>query len=181
MPTRSSREFHPGLLSDRAQAVIDGTSGLTLNITGNGQTTTAVSGGGLYDDFCIGYVGSGSSSGSVDISGLTIENAGTGGGTAGCGGTGSGIYNFGDNSTSLTVTNSTISGNTANAEGGGIFTLSPTTLNDDTISGNTAPGGGGGILEQNAPVTITDSTILGNSGIERGRHLQLRRHAHRNR
>lgn len=144
--------------------MLNGTSGLTLTIDGNGQSTTAVSGSGLHTVFDIGYVGSGSTSSSVDISGLTIKDAGAGGSP----GYGAGIYNFGDNHTSLAVTNSTVTGNIANADGGGIYTGGPTTLTDDTISDNTAPSGGGGIVDTDVPVTITDSTISGNTGVGEG-------------
>ena len=83
----------------------------------------------------------------------------------------------------LTVTNSTISGNTAEEEGGGIF--GRVTVTDSTISGNTAfrgdgiagsrievtnstisgnTGGGGGIYTFGGYVQVTDSTISGNTG-----------------
>jgi hypothetical protein len=70
----------------------------------------------------------------------------------------------------LTVSNSTISGNTVTAafdRGGGIFNeRGMLTVNNSIISGNTASGGlgfGGGISTFDGTVTITDSTISGNT------------------
>jgi CSLREA domain-containing protein len=77
---------------------------------------------------------------------------------------GGGIYN--SNGT-LTVTNSTISGNsttnTGYFGGGGIFNVGPLTIAGTTVSGNTATTEGGGIYNYKATATITDSTISGNS------------------
>ena len=66
----------------------------------------------------------------------------------------------------LTVTNSTISGNLANDNGGGIFIddmAARTTVTDSTISGNGAVNEGGGIANGDAPLTVTNSTISGNT------------------
>lgn len=76
---------------------------------------------------------------------------------------------------SLSVTNSTISDNTAAEQGGGIFiTGSPASttlvLTDSVVSGNTALGsfGGGGLMLSSGTVLITDSTISGNNGSSGG-------------
>jgi CSLREA domain-containing protein len=67
------------------------------------------------------------------------------------------------NASSLTVTNSTISGNNATNGGGGIFSeFNTVTVTNSTISGNSATYGGGIYSEQNT-VTVTNSTISGNS------------------
>jgi hypothetical protein len=93
------------------------------------------------------------------IYGLTIAN-----GHAYIGG---GINNNG----TLTVINSTISGNSAEVdgfgggEGGGINNNATLTVINSTISGNSVPGGsgyGGGIANGGA-MTVTNSTISGNS------------------
>jgi uncharacterized repeat protein (TIGR01451 family) len=89
------------------------------------------------------------------ISGLTIAN----GNTPSVGG---GILSNGV----ATITNSTISGNTASSSsGGGIVNGSGTmTIINSTISGNSAGGGfGGGINSVAGTLTVTNSTISGNS------------------
>jgi predicted outer membrane repeat protein len=80
------------------------------------------------------------------------------------------------NSGTLTVVNSTISGNQAN-QGGGIYQLSGTmTISNSIIDGNTVsvPDGsgevadGGGIYVKNATLTISNSTISNNSSKNSG-------------
>ncbi len=89
------------------------------------------------------------------------------------GGAGGGIYIHNSTST-LTLTNSVVSGNSA-ASGGGIFTWHGGTLtvNNSTISGNQATGSGGGIYTQNGVTTVTNSTISGNSGSPGGGILSI--------
>jgi parallel beta-helix repeat protein len=78
---------------------------------------------------------------------------------------GGGIY--ADDSSTVTLTNSTVSGNTASGYGGGIHAddSSTVTLTNSTISGNTASKSGGGIFtyHPNTTVTLTNSTVSGNS------------------
>ncbi|MDA8184790.1 MAG: IPT/TIG domain-containing protein, partial [Actinomycetota bacterium] len=73
---------------------------------------------------------------------------------------GGGILNNGF----MTVTDSTMSGNTATSGygGGGIFNSGIMTVTDSTISGNTAPYGGG-IFNYGGTMTVTDSTVSGNT------------------
>ena len=72
---------------------------------------------------------------------------------------GGGIYNGG----TLNVTTSTIISNTApRGNGGGIYTLSTVSLTNSTISRNMASNDGGGIFS-NGTVTITNSTLSGNT------------------
>jgi hypothetical protein len=91
-------------------------------------------------------------SSTVTISGLTIANgnptSAVGGGIGG-GGT-------------LTITNCTVSGNTA-VSGGGISIGGTVTITNSTIAGNTASTFGGGIYFGIGTVTITNSTISGNT------------------
>ncbi len=65
------------------------------------------------------------------------------------------------------MTNSTISGNTAGNDGGGIENYGTTTLTNSTVSGNTAHGYGGGIDNwgPNAVLTLHSSLISGNTVI----------------
>ncbi|MDF5707991.1 MAG: Calx-beta domain-containing protein [Nostoc sp. S4] len=69
---------------------------------------------------------------------------------------GGGIY-----SSSATISNSTISSNTANTNGGGIYSSS-TTISNSTISSNTANSNGGGIYSS-SNLTLSNSTISSNT------------------
>jgi predicted outer membrane repeat protein len=89
---------------------------------------------------------------SVAISGVTITDGKENG-------SGGGIENEG----TLTVSNSSVSGNTA-VFGGGISQepLAGTlTLTNTTVSGNHATFGGG--IEADGPVTLNNSTVSGNT------------------
>jgi len=90
---------------------------------------------------------------------------------------GSGIYAF--NSTAaipLSISNSTISSNTAVGNGGAIYlgsVANPVILDGVTISNNSAQYGGG-IYNNGVQLTITDSTIQSNSASQNagGMHIQ---------
>ena len=85
----------------------------------------------------------------VSVTGLTIT-----GGNAKAGG---GIYEEGG---TLTVADSTVTGNTASYGGGGIYIEYGTlTLTNSTVSDNA----GGGICNEEGALTLTNSTISGNS------------------
>ena len=77
--------------------------------------------------------------------------------TGAAGSSGGGIFNSG----TLTVANSTISGNTgggiANGNGGTL------TVTNSTISGNTVVNYGGGIYNFAGTLTVTNSTIVRNT------------------
>jgi len=96
------------------------------------------------------------SSGLLTVDELTVtgSSSGEGGGILGAG--------------AVTVTNSTLSGNTATSgDGGGIRGFGAVTVTNSTVSGNTASGdgggiGGGGIVGGDA-VTVTNSTLSGNT------------------
>ena len=82
--------------------------------------------------------------------------------------TGGGIYNNG----SLTVTNCTLSGNSA-PDGGGIYSSGVLTVINSTLSGNSVNGGsngwGGGIMNGGVGIlTVTNSTVSGNSATSYG-------------
>ena len=149
------------------------TIGANLNLAGPGANLLSVSGNHSYQVFNV------SSGVAALISGLTItggSNAANGGGIANSGtltvsnssisgntstsANGGGISNSG----TLTVSNSAISGNTsANGSGGGIFTSAgPLTVSNSTFTSN-ASGYGGGIYLSSAYMTVADSTLSGNS------------------
>jgi hypothetical protein len=101
----------------------------------------------------------------VTISGLTIRNGHDDT-------TGGGIDN--ESGATLTITNSTLSGNTAGSvgnpsvEGGGIFNSGTLTIVNSTVSGNTAGGisGGGGGMFNGGTLTIVNSTVSDNTAIK---------------
>lgn len=96
----------------------------------------------------------------VTISGMTISN----GNTLEVDDRGGGISNE-DNGT-LTITNSTISGNKAEDDGA-IRNLGTLEVSNATLSGNTSNGTAGGIYNDNeATAMVSDSTFSGNSATE---------------
>jgi CSLREA domain-containing protein len=85
-------------------------------------------------------------------------------------------YNYGGgiyaaSSGSLTISNTTVSNNSAinvitpsESLGGGIFVNSiPVTFTNSTLSGNTSSGDGGGIYHFNAALNLVNSTVSGNT------------------
>ena len=107
-------------------------------------------GGGIYND-----------SGMLEIRHSTVSDNRIGfnlppmfGATAG------GIYSNG----TLEISDSTVSGNFAIRDGGGIVNYNGTmTITNSTVSSNTVPGYQGGGIENLGPLTITNSTISGNT------------------
>ncbi|ELS00203.1 right-handed parallel beta-helix repeat-containing protein, partial [Gloeocapsa sp. PCC 73106] len=77
-----------------------------------------------------------------------------------------------------TINNSTISGNVANNEGGGIDAYGVITINNSTISGNTAGLGGGVDNGRRSTLYINNSTFSGNSatyagGLDNGGNITI--------
>jgi len=115
-------------------------------------------GGGLFNDVPFGPNNSVSGRGSMTISDSIVSDN-----------SGPGVWNY----LFLTVLNSTISGNSADGDGGGISSgtfKSPggVTVINSTISGNSTLSGGGGIAIQYGGLTIVNSTISGNSAGDAG-------------
>ncbi len=132
-----------------------------IEIKGPGADKFTVRGNPLaVDNYRIFHVTSGSV---VSISGITIS-----GGLASAG-SGGGIFNDGGN---LTVSDSTITDNSA-GEGGGIDTVNndtesqSTTITNSTISGNTSATSGGGVTTFSGRTTIKFSTITKNTANDR--------------
>ena len=130
---------------------------LAANVTISGFTITNGTGGMVSDR------------GALTLSDSSVvNNVGTDGG---------GIFNEATNrATMVTITNSTISGNSATGNGGGIFTQglggdATLTVSNSTISGNSATGNGGGIFSEatgleagaSSTVEVSNSTLSGNS------------------
>jgi hypothetical protein len=131
----------------------------SVTINGPGAANLAVDGNATSRVF---QVGSGTT---VTIAGLTIAN--------GAGYFGGGIYT---DSSTLTINNCVLSGNSATGSfGGGIYTDSSTlTINNCILSGNSAAVTGGAIINSDftvaggAILTINNSTLSGNSAVGRG-------------
>jgi len=140
----------------------DGSSGsatLTIiNSTVRGNFSPA--GAGIFND------GDQGSATLTIINSVVSDNQSTNGSPPKDVGVAGGILNGG----TLTITNSTVTGNSASNEGGGILNGGALTVISSTISGNRAggfgennfPGNGGGIFSQGT-LTISNSTISGNS------------------
>ena len=142
-------------------AITSATTAGTLLITNStGASNLLISGNNTSRVFSV------NSGANLTINGVTITK---GNGAGGIGnGSGGGIFN--DAGGTLTLTNSTVSGNTASASGGGIAAFGGTmTLTNSTVSGNTATdSAGGGIYAYGATSTLTNSTVSGNTAINGG-------------
>lgn len=87
--------------------------------------------------------------------------------------TGGAIYNHNGGTGFLDLTNVTISGNTAQSAGGGIYTRDAVTIVNSTITLNTADTGGGiRTLGGGAVVDLQNSIIAGNIGISANSDLE---------
>ncbi len=126
---------------------IDDTGGM-LTITGStiSGNTSQTNGGGVL---------------ASDGPALIVSTTTVSGNKAGVGFNGAGIY---DIDMPLTISNSTISGNSGATNGGGVYAIqaAPTIVNS-TINGNSATNGGGVFCNSTA-LTIVDCTVAGNSG-----------------
>ena len=110
-------------------------------VSGN---SASVTGGGLV-----------SNSGTLELTNSTVsQNSADGGGLANL------------TTGTATVTGGTFSGNTASAQGGGLFSNGPTlTVTGATVSGNSAASRGGGLFNNGGTLSLTDTTVTGNSSI----------------
>jgi hypothetical protein len=115
-----------------------------IRIEGGGLIT--LSGGGNSQVFQV------DSGAHVTLDGLTIKDGSAGSGSGG------GI----DNAGNLTVTNSTLSDNTAGASGGGIDNTGSLTVSNITLTGNSAAANGGGI-DNAGNLTVSNVTLTGNT------------------
>jgi hypothetical protein len=139
------------ITSNKATCGRGGDGYSTYTFSGIGYTGGVGQGGGLY-----------ASGGSVTIASSTMAtNQGTGasGGLGGGDGAGQGggLYTGG----TLTLTDSTLSGNSAPAGGGGIFNTGTLTVSTSTLSGNSAAAGGG--IWNTGTLMVSNSTLSGNS------------------
>jgi CSLREA domain-containing protein len=128
-------------------------AGLTID---GGNNAITVSGGGNTQVFSV------CGCGDLTLTNLTVAD----GKATTPEPSGAGIYNEGG---TVTVTNSTFSGNSAGDSGGAIFNESGSTLRvtNSTFSGNSAGDSGGGIYN-GGTLTVTNSTFSGNSASTQG-------------
>ncbi|NES88353.1 MAG: right-handed parallel beta-helix repeat-containing protein [Okeania sp. SIO2B9] len=97
---------------------------------------------------------------------LQLENVEITGGFANDSPGGGALNNY---SGTVNISNSTISGNSADILGGGINNFFGTlNISNSTITGNSVDGNGGGIDNSFATLNISNSTITGNSGTNGG-------------
>ena len=109
------------------------------------------------------------SSGNLTLTGLTI----TGGRATGSIDVGGGIL-F-DSGGVLSLSNSTVSGNSSGGDGGGISTTNgDVSLSSSTVSGNSSGGNGGGISNFQGDVSLSSSTVSGNSSGGNGGGIRTR-------
>jgi hypothetical protein len=150
-------------------------------ISGNSASSYSGYGGGIYmtrgdltvSDSTINGNSAGSSGGGILIDrfsggNLTVIRSTISGNSA-LRGTGGGIdFNapyFLTNLRTLSISDSTVTGNSTGAEGGGIWSINAVvTVTGSTISGNSSASGGGGLYHRDeGSLTVTNSTINGNS------------------
>ena len=139
----------PETITLTSKLILNGTAG-PITIAGPGANLLTVSGGNAVQVFAVDFAVT------AVFSGLTIS-----GGSSPTGG--GGVFNNG----TLTLLNSTFTGNTAigGGEGGGVFNENVMTINGCTITNNTVIGSngeGGGVLNFDV-ITITGCTITNNA------------------
>lgn len=126
-----------------ATTPIDNSSDATLHLVGNGY---AIDGADSYRILTV-------QAGAVTIADVTLQYGNS------VGNWGGGIYN---DEGSVTVVNSTLSGNSADGSGGGIYNSGIMSLTNTLLSGNSTGERGGGIRNYGV-MTISNSTLSGNS------------------
>ncbi|MEM7016520.1 MAG: Calx-beta domain-containing protein [Pseudomonadota bacterium] len=142
-----SFSFGGGIIADVGSGMVTiNNSTVSLNVAGPGATGTR--GGGLILNTA------------TSITNSTIS--GNSAGFSGTNGSGGGISSGG---VPINIASSTISGNFARAEGGGISIsmASSSTINNSTISGNSAGGYGGGIYKFSGRFYLNNTTIANNT------------------
>ena len=154
----------------------------TVTINGPGAENLAIDGNAtsrVFDNFASNVtisgltitngLGSGNGGGGIfNQGGLTLSNSTVSNNVAGpgCCYRGGGINNAGG--ATLTVTDSTISGNSASYTGGGIENDGTLTVSNSMLSGNSSNGWGGGISTITGLFEVSNSIVSGNSAANGG-------------
>ncbi len=132
--------------SDRVLRIGAGVTAVIQELTLSGGMVSGTGGGGIYNQ------------GNLTVSNCVISN------NQDSGGAGGGIFNDGGGSI-LTITDSTISGNSS-SQGGGIYNMGTVLIERSTLSGNSASSSGGAIYNDNSlSLTLNNVTISGNQSI----------------
>lgn len=137
----------------------------SVTITGPGQSAVKVSGNDASRIFDV--TGLNTSTTVVSVSALTLMHGhAVGSAAAGAGGA---IRT--DQYSDLTLTDAAVSSNAADTSGGGIQAVGPLTVTNSTLSGNTATDGAGGAINyaaDNANLKIAGSAFSGNHAHSNG-------------
>jgi hypothetical protein len=137
--------FRDSFASGLGAGIVNYNTLIVTNATFSGNSTRSIGGSGIYNG------------GTLTVTGSTFSNNTTTGGNGG-----GGIFNGGG---TMTVADTTFSGNsaTSTSNGGGINNQGSASLTNVTLSGNTADGFGGGIANY-TDLAVTNSTLTGNVG-----------------
>ena len=137
---------------------ITSTKTISRDLTLDGGGLLTISGANTYQVFSV------NSGITFGVQNLTISNGRNTSGNA----SGGAIANLGGK---VTVMNSTLSGNSAVAFGGGIYNTGTLTVTGSVLNGNTiiaGGSGGGGIYTGNGTVVVANSTFTNNSAATGG-------------
>ena len=148
-----------GVLELSANVNVTGPGAAKFNVSGNNASSVFQVDASSVASISSLTVTSGNASnggGITNAGGLTISEIVVSNNTASQ--NGGGVYNTGG----LAFNFSTVSGNTASVNGGGIASTGNLTLYQNTLSGNTATGRGGAI-DSSGPLYVTEDTLSGNT------------------
>ena len=144
-----------------ADGASDGANGLPLitsdiTIQSDG-TSRIIARGASAPDFRLFTITSG---GTLTVDDLTLQNGSAVDSSPSLlDDAGGAIFNLGR----LTVSNSTLSGNSANFDGGAIYNIGILTVSTSILSGNSSSDDGGAIYSNVGTLTVNNSTLSGNS------------------
>ena len=143
-----------------ATPLVNNPNGATLTVAGNGRS---VDGAGNFRPFLV------TTDDTVTFDNIIIRNGKVTGDTGG-----GGIFNSG----TVTLKNSTLSGNSATftligGRGGGIYNNGTLTILNSTLSGNSADRFGGGVYNDTGTITLQNTTLSANSAGTSGGGLNV--------
>ncbi|MCP5419114.1 MAG: S-layer homology domain-containing protein [Gammaproteobacteria bacterium] len=133
-------------------------------IRNDGQGILSVTNSTLSQNTAVGNGGALANNG---MTAILLNSTVTGNAVTNTSAKGGGIYNAG--SSTLTVSNSTVSGNDSRGRGGGIFTWGISVLNNSALTFNTTRLDGGGIYNASfGQLAVSNSTLAGNTAASDG-------------